>query len=549
MISVRDALSIEQLKEAQLKAGSSGLDREITTVTIMDIPEIVDWLNGGELVIAGVLFEQCFSRKLVDALMGKGIAGIVTKDKFTRMIPQELFEYCDEVGFPVILAPAYCNWGQIMNPILKHIVRKPYLMIEEGQKIHFTLMRAMLDGVSLSEICTKMHESTGLSHAIMDNDLYLIGFSSNFDWKEYTRNITQDLLQYSEIHFQTLDDNSIIPIYSYTSKSLRSLHLKLLFYPVSLEHTKYGYVVLALDESISELPPTEIVKIQQLGLIVALHSTKLIEISNATRRFNGLLMDQLLQESNLTQARAEALLAPTGKKIHRKYYVVQFLYEEFGNIDSFVQQNSRLGQFHEMAERQISNSNHILVFEKSNSQILLIPYPTENLAVLLSQLRNIFLTTTNLSRVYIGVSDSTPLHEIKKAFVQAERTANYLLSIKSNQLFCYYSSLGVLKFFMDNEGKLDAHFLRSFYGTYITPLMEHDQKYHTQLLETIELYLANNCSKTTTEKQLFIHKNTLRARLTAISKVLHCDVNSTEDLFNIKLALKLRHFFEYTDRH
>ncbi|MEG1189895.1 MAG: helix-turn-helix domain-containing protein, partial [Oscillospiraceae bacterium] len=59
-----------------------------------------------------------------------------------------------------------------------------------------------------------------------------------------------------------------------------------------------------------------------------------------------------------------------------------------------------------------------------------------------------------------------------------------------------------------------------------------------------ELYISNNCSKTNTEKQLFIHKNTLRARLSTINKILGCDVDNMEDLFKIQLALKLRYFFD-----
>ncbi|MEG1166049.1 MAG: PucR family transcriptional regulator ligand-binding domain-containing protein, partial [Oscillospiraceae bacterium] len=511
MLTVREALSIEALASTEIRAGRSGLEREISTVTIMDIPEIAEWLTGCELLIAGVLFQQCFSKKLVDALMQKGIAGIVTKKKFIGQIPHELFDYCDEIGFPVILAPPDCNWGQIMNPILNYIVQKPYLIIDEAQKFHDMLMRSMIDGVSLSVICSQIHETAGLSLAVTDNDLHLIGFSDNLDWKQLTRNLNSGMMQYSGLHFQTLDDNSVY-IYSYTSLLLRSVQLKLLFYPVTLNHVKYGYVVLAQNESIPEPDATELTKIQQLGLFVALNSTKQNEISNATRRFNGLLMDQLLQENELTQERAEALLAPMGKKLHRQYYAVQFLYEETASLGGFVQRNNKIGQFHAQLEEKIPNSGHILIFETSNSQILLIPCPTDELDTLLFQLRNIFLETTYLSAVYIGVSDPTPLPEIKNAFLQSRHAANYSLSVKSDKIYCKYCDLGVLKFFMDNEGRLDEHFLREIYNSYITPLICHDETYHTDLLPTLELYINNNCSKTNTEKQLFIHKNTLRAR-------------------------------------
>jgi len=543
MLTVRDSILIGRLKEARVLAGESGLGREIKSVTIMDIPEIADWLTGGELVIAGVLFQQCFSKCLVDALMKKGIAGMVTKEKFIKHIPPDLFTYCDEIGFPIILAPSDCNWGQIMNPIINEIVREPFLIIEEGEIFHNALMRAVIDGVSISEICSSIYSSTGMTLAVTDGDFHLIGFSKNFDWKGCTRGMDPGGMQYSDIRYQSPDENSVY-IYSYSNTLLRAQGLKLLFYPVTFNRVKYGYIVLAADEKTAEPPPFETMRIQQFSPFVALHITKQNEISSATRRFNGLLLDQLLQENSLTQERAEALLAPLGKKIHRTYYAVQFLYEKQGDIDAFVQRSNLLGKFHAMVEQQIPKSNHILFFEKSNSQILLIPYPMEDFDALLLKLRGFFLEATRLSWVYIGVSEPTPLREIKNAFLQSGHAANYLYSVRSEEPFFRYSDLGLLKFFMDNEGKLDEGSLREIYEAFVTPLVKHDKENHTKLLDTLELYVKNNCSKTETEKQLFIHKNTLRARLASINKILGCDVDNVENLFKIQLALKLRYFYD-----
>ena len=250
MITVREALTTGRLTEATILVGAGGIDREISGVTIMDIPEITDWLTNGELVIAGVLFELCFSKDFVDRLIDKNIAGVVTKEKFVHAVPPELFDYCDKMDFPVILAPADCNWGQIMNPITGYMVRKPYLIIEESLKFHDVMMRATIEGVSLSEMCGRMCQFTGLSFAVFDNDLHIIGFSGDFDWKTYSRSISLGNIQYAGFSFQTLDDNDVY-IYSYTSMLLRSISKKLLFYPVTLNHVKYGYISISVDEYVA----------------------------------------------------------------------------------------------------------------------------------------------------------------------------------------------------------------------------------------------------------------------------------------------------------
>lgn len=223
---------------------------------------------------------------------------------------------------------------------------------------------------------------------------------------------------------------------------------------------------------------------------------------------------------------------------------VQFLYDELENMDSFAQRNTLLSQFHSLLDKQIERSNHILIFEKTNSQILLIPHPTENFYALLLKLRGLFLEATMLSHVYIGVSEPTPLNNIKNAFMQSAHAANHLRSLKSHDPFCMYADLGILRFFMDNEGKMDEDTLHQIYNAYVTPLHEHDKTHNTELLKTLELYIENYCSKTGTEKLLFIHKNTLRARLASINNILACDVDNVEDLFKIQLALKLRYFYD-----
>lgn len=548
MFTIKEVLLTEQLHGIRLKAGAKGSNRIVKTVTIMDIPEIIDWLQGGELVISGVLFEQYFSKELVDAFFKKNIAGIVTKEKFTYHISPDLLAYCDEIGFPIILAPTYFSWEQIMNPILNGIIRKPYQLIEESQRIHFSLINAMIDGVSLSEVCTMFYGSTGLGHAIMDSDLYLIGSSDDIDWKNYTRSIDTDTLEYSDIYIRTPDNNHVRTYY-YQNDALRKLSMKLILFPILLKQINYGYVVLAVDESLTDLPQEEVIKIQQLGPIVALHVKKVTEIGNATRRFNQLLMEQLLQEPDLSQKQAEALLMPTGKKIHRRYFTVHLLYKKLENINSFIQQNNSLSRFHDILEKKLNQSKHILIFEKLNMQVLLIPYPTEELDILLRRIRRIFLSTTGLSQVYIGISDPTPLSEIKHAFVQSERTARYLMAINSEISYYRYQDLGVLKYFMNDQGKLSEAFINEVYEKFITPLIAYDKTHRTKLLHTLNTYISNNYSKTQTEKTLHIHKNTLIARFNTISKLLDCDIQLAENFFNIQLALKIHHSLMVTQKH
>lgn len=538
---VKDILNFDCSLEIHILAGKDGIENEVKTVTIMDIPDITNWLRGGELLISGVLFSQCCSKKFIDELVAKRIPGIITKEKFTNQIEKEIFEYCDFIHFPIIIVPPDCNWGEIMNPIISYIVKEPLKIIEESHKFHDALMKSMIEGSSLSTLCSQLYISANLSLAIADNDYHLLGYSDNLDWIDLTRKLSKYTIQYSGYSYASLDEKKSY-VYTYQTLSLSSFCLKILIYPVTLNHNHYGNILLAVNEKMKILSPMDTMKIQQLGIIVALNATKQNEINTATRQFNNLVLDRLLQENTFSITDAEAILSSIKKKMHRYYYMVQFKYDDTYNFDIILSQRNKINRLHAKIESNIANHEHILLFERSGTHIVLIPDSTQGFEQLLLKLKNFFIETLDIPNIFIGISEITPINKLSKAFIQSEYTANYALTYKIDKPFLYYSQLGILKYFMESNGHLNETFLRELYKKYIVPLIEHDTLYHSELLKTLEIYFKNNCSKTKTEAELFIHKNTLRARIASINKLLDCNIDSMEIAINIEVALKFNYY-------
>jgi GAF domain-containing protein len=72
----------------------------------------------------------------------------------------------------------------------------------------------------------------------------------------------------------------------------------------------------------------------------------------------------------------------------------------------------------------------------------------------------------------------------------------------------------------------------------VEQLLRYDERRETQLLATLEQYLADRRVGTTTARKLFIHANTLRQRLDRIQKLTGLEL-ATEDLLSLELAVKL----------
>lgn len=58
-ISLKNAMKLGKLSNCNVIAGHNGLDKIIENVTVMDVPDVVKWLKGGELVLTS-LFDNMF---------------------------------------------------------------------------------------------------------------------------------------------------------------------------------------------------------------------------------------------------------------------------------------------------------------------------------------------------------------------------------------------------------------------------------------------------------------------------------------------------------
>nr|NKC42071.1 PucR family transcriptional regulator [Lactobacillus mulieris] len=81
-------------------------------------------------------------------------------------------------------------------------------------------------------------------------------------------------------------------------------------------------------------------------------------------------------------------------------------------------------------------------------------------------------------------------------------------------------------------------FLDHMYKHFILPLIMYDKKHNSHLVQTLSMFFSNNFSYTQTSKLLFIHINTLRARLKKIEELINVDFKNTDSLMNLYIAMR-----------
>jgi sugar diacid utilization regulator len=92
----------------------------------------------------------------------------------------------------------------------------------------------------------------------------------------------------------------------------------------------------------------------------------------------------------------------------------------------------------------------------------------------------------------------------------------------------------------------DPEEVRSFYEDTVAPVVAHDRQYRSELLSTLEAYLAQNCNMNATARAIFAHRHTVAYRLDRIKELTGLDPASSADRERLGLGIKAYRILEPT---
>ena len=84
----------------------------------------------------------------------------------------------------------------------------------------------------------------------------------------------------------------------------------------------------------------------------------------------------------------------------------------------------------------------------------------------------------------------------------------------------------------------DADEVRSFYRDTVEPLVRYDDQYRSDLLGTLEEYLASDCNMNATARAIFAHRHTIAYRLERVKELTGLDPQISEDRERLGLGIK-----------
>jgi sugar diacid utilization regulator len=92
----------------------------------------------------------------------------------------------------------------------------------------------------------------------------------------------------------------------------------------------------------------------------------------------------------------------------------------------------------------------------------------------------------------------------------------------------------------------DPEEVRSFYDDTVAPVVAYDRQYRSELLTTLEAYLAQDCNMNATARAIFAHRHTVAYRLDRVRELTGLDPSSSADRERLGLGIKAFRILEPT---
>jgi len=556
MLTVDLVMKLEVLARCRVLAGAEGLGRVVISVNQMEVPDLVNWMKEGQLIITTGYFirnDVNEQRQLLLDLANKKGAGLAIKiRRFFQNIPQHMIDLADELRFPLIEIPEEYNISDIMNEIMKELLTIQTRQIERSHEIHDQFIEIPLKGGGLARIAELLGELTGCGVTIVDAKGTL---SSSFEVPGANWSVVDLYKKYGVPPSNLLQKviEQVVP-YAEIPFTFGEIEGRQVVYPILADVKQFGLISI-WSQSDHEIP-IDIISIKHAATIAGLEFLRFSALNEMRKRyeidfFNDLLSGQIHNRELLGRRGAIYGIQPQS---HYRLMVVdidnfaKIYLEDYSGNDQRAQllKKKLLSVVKKALQREAPNafvagqSDHAVIFLPVDPKIKDSRAEREALVADMQKQIAGQLGEVSTSIVVGPRADVLAVHDGYSEILTILDLCSRM-GLKRNQAI-HCEDYAVEKMLLGME----QHSLKNLCRETTQVLEMVDKKEGTQLVRTLEAFFRCNMNHAKTSRALFIHRNTLSYRLDRIRELADVDFENNELLLKWQLGLKARYFIADT---
>lgn len=539
MLTVRRALKIGGLASSKLVAGCEGLDNEIHSVDVIEVPDIRDWIKPNELGVTSgyaIRGNSQAQERLVRVMAENKAAALAVKPGryLGGPMPKVMINAANETGLPLIEVPIDIPYTQITLPILSAILNEQTSRLQYESHIHGVLLKCVIENQGIESIAQTVSQIVGSPVCILDQSGRILTSSNeNFDCVRIRTFLEENFYRLG------MDKNRKEGAFTGFAISLGDL----LCIPAFGKGGVLGYLIVDRSEQ-GELNVFEETALREAVTVIVLELTKhrIVQEAETTVKRRFLLEHGLPQVVTGVQSQDRAKLLELDFADPYVVIVVKAR-KQFGESSSAPTKfwsRERLDSMLNWVKGPETMQWLPVFLDRGKDELILLCSGvdcigegrlSEYAIEALQRLRREISLSVGIETL-LGVSR---VHMGKNSFPAAAEEARKAITIGNSFmtsdgiLLC--QDMAVYEFLSNVDRDVQAQFAIDNLSSLL------NQDANPELIKTLTVFLQCGGQVAQAARKLFIHRNTLNYRLDKISSLLGCDVRKAKNRFRLGLAL------------
>lgn len=555
-LSLRDVLTAECLAGTTVLAGADGLDRPVTSVNVMEVPDVTGWVKSGELLVTTgfplVGHQQPESGSdatasdpgsmladLVPDLAAQGLAGIGVKlGRYLDALPETVLRLGDDLGFPVLGLPADLSFDDLLREVYTRLNALQAQVLQQIDALRGALTSLVLEGGDLNQVAAEVGRVLSVGVIITSTDGRERAAALDIDLRE--RLTTAGLF----------DPTGRVRVERVSQGRMRLGDGEVLVQPVAAGGTNLAKMVCCAPDRALRIE--DVFAVERAATVAALLISRQQAVTAVENKYRGdFLRDVFLgRAGNEDYVRAHA--AALGWDLSRPSVVLS---ARIDPTDPAAEPTGREWQerfFTAWLQVTDARDRSIATVDFSSEVVAVLPAPADEepsagVPKAVRAMVEDLVTSVAGDRgggrrpFSVGVSRvARRLTDLPSAHAQAHQARRVGRRIAGDSSTTFFDDLGVHRLLALVP---DVAEVRGFTRDVLGPL-DQDTEEAADLRTTLQVLLDANLNVAEAARLQYFHYNTMRYRVSKLERILGPFTSDPHLRLNLAVALQARQFRE-----
>lgn len=529
-----EVLDLPVMAGATVLAGRDGLGSRISSVNVMEVPDVLPWVRRHELLLTTGYplrsHDDAALTSWIEDLADHGVSGVAIKlSRYVEKLPAAALAEADRRGFPVVTLPGELSFDDVINQVLTVVINRRADTLARAEQVLQDLVGVVIAGGDLDQVCQGVVRHLARAALVTTMDGRVLAHAGGVPER------LGDLPGFDPSGRFVVETE--LPG---VSAEFDGAHRLVTRIPGGRAGGDLGRLVLLREDAFTA---EDNHVVGQATTAAALAITKAQAVATVEGKYRGdFLRDALLGRAGDAE-RVAAHAADLGWDLRRPLAVVVAEAEEGDDEDPVARTLPE--RFRAAWERVTGTEDEAAAVAGFSQEVVVLlgVAPGLDPAAVIDRVTHLAAQVHGRGgggrRTFAtGVSRTiTDLADLPRAYAEARKAVQVGRRLHGERAITHFDALGVFRLLSLVEDRAE---MASFVAETLGPLASDGSEEAEDLRTTLAVLLDNNLNVASTARALHFHYNSLRYRIGKLERMLGPFTSDPRLRFAIMLALQAR---------